>query len=291
MKRNVTYRLLPESRSRAQRLAAVAGACRFVWNHFLAENHEAMAAWKEGQGEKPTTSFFTLGKQFTALRRETPWLQSMPFAPVRYALKYQSDAWKAYFEGRSARPRFHARSRGDSVTLPSGTVRIVKGALVVPRAGAMRLRRRGGNPLPRCNTRPGGHHQAPGKVVCHRLLRGRRGATIGQRQGAGHRHERAPDHHALRHDAHGAEPRTPRGEETTLPADDGAPRQGLAPTGPGTASGGKDPPQNRPRAPRMAPPGDAHACRLGRPHRHRGPEDQGNDCPQRRERSTRPARA
>ena len=148
MKRNVTYRLLPESRSRAQRLAAVAGACRFVWNHFLAENHRAMAAWKEGQGEKPVTSFFTLGKQFTALRRETPWLQSMPFAPVRYALKYQSDAWTAYFEGRSARPRFHARGRGDSVTLPSGTVRIVNGALVVPRAGAMRLRRRGGNPYP-----------------------------------------------------------------------------------------------------------------------------------------------
>ena len=148
MKRNVTYRALPESRSRAQRVAAVAGACRFVWNHFLAENHEAMAAWKEGQGEKPATSFFTLGKQFTALRRETPWLQSMPFAPVRYALKYQSDAWTAYFEGRSARPRFHARGRGDSVTLPRGTVRIVNGVLVVPRIGAMRLRRRGGNPYP-----------------------------------------------------------------------------------------------------------------------------------------------
>ena len=97
-----------------------------------------MAAWEEGQGEKPATSFFTLGKQFTALRRERPWLQSMPFAPVRYALKDHSDAWKAYFEGRSARPRFHARGRGNSVSLPSGTVRIVKGALVVPRAPAQR---------------------------------------------------------------------------------------------------------------------------------------------------------
>ena len=117
MNRNVTYRLIPGSRSKARRLSALAGACRFVWNQCLAENRESMEAWKRGEGEKPPTSFFALGKRFTALRRDIPWLQEMAYAPVRYALKHQANAWRAYFAGRAKRPRFHARRRGDSVTL------------------------------------------------------------------------------------------------------------------------------------------------------------------------------
>lgn len=148
MKRNITYRLMPGSRRKARRLSALAGARRFVWNRFLAENREAMEAWNRGEGERPPTSFFALGKRFTALRKATPWLQEMACAPVRYALKHQADAWQAYFAGRAKRPRFHAKRRGDSVTIPSATVRIERGALVVPRIGPMRLRRRGGNPYP-----------------------------------------------------------------------------------------------------------------------------------------------
>ena len=148
MKRNVTYRLIPGSRSRARRLSALAGACRFVWNRCLAENREAMEAWEAGKGEKPSTSFFALAKRFTALRREIPWLGEMAYKPVRHALKYQADAWQAYFAGRAKRPRFHDKGRGDSVTLPSGTVRIDNDRLNVPRIGPMRLRRRGRNPYP-----------------------------------------------------------------------------------------------------------------------------------------------
>ena len=44
------------------------------------------------EGAKPRApTFFTLGKAFTQLRRATPRLETMPYAPVRYTLKYQAD--------------------------------------------------------------------------------------------------------------------------------------------------------------------------------------------------------
>ncbi|MCE2521494.1 MAG: helix-turn-helix domain-containing protein [Alphaproteobacteria bacterium] len=90
--RNVTFRLLPESRAKAKKLAAVAGACRFVWNEILDQQEQLYAIAGMCGAKPPGVSFFTLGKAFTQLRRVTPWLQDMPFAPVRYTLKHQADA-------------------------------------------------------------------------------------------------------------------------------------------------------------------------------------------------------
>ena len=47
----------------------------------------------------PSVSFQSMGVRFTALRRETPWLQRLPYVPVRYALKYQAEAWTRAFAG------------------------------------------------------------------------------------------------------------------------------------------------------------------------------------------------
>ncbi len=95
--RNITYRLLPVTRTRAKQLERLAGACRFVWNHFLAERlatYQFNQCFEATYGIKPepsSTSFFTLGKEFTQLRKRLPWLQALPFAPVRYVLKYQAE--------------------------------------------------------------------------------------------------------------------------------------------------------------------------------------------------------
>ena len=70
----------------------------------------------------------------------------MPFAPVRYALKYQADAWQQFFKGQGGRPRFKRRG-DDAVTIPDN-VRIRDGRLYFPRLSWMTLRRRGGNPYP-----------------------------------------------------------------------------------------------------------------------------------------------
>ena len=95
----------------------------------------------------PSPTFFTLSKAFTRLRELTPWLQELPFAPVRYTLKHQADAWQAYFRGQRSRPRFKGRRGNDSVTLPD-TIRISNGRLRIPKLGWYVLRRHGGNPYP-----------------------------------------------------------------------------------------------------------------------------------------------
>ena len=143
--RQVVYRVLFDSPATARRLAAVAGACRFVWNEML-DQQAQLADMARMCGAPPPPTFFTLGKAFTQLRRATPWLQAMPFAPVRYTLKHQADAWRRFFRGKAGRPRFKRRGR-DSVTIPQD-VRIRDDKLYFPKLGWLRLRRRGGNPYP-----------------------------------------------------------------------------------------------------------------------------------------------
>jgi len=38
--RNLTYRFIPGSQSKARKLAGHSGACCFVWNYFLSENQD-----------------------------------------------------------------------------------------------------------------------------------------------------------------------------------------------------------------------------------------------------------
>lgn len=144
--RQIVYRLHPSSRERARQLASVAGACRFVWNEMLDQQEQLYAIARMCGSKPPSPSFFTLGKAFTQLRRVTPWLQEMPYAPVRYTLKHQAHAWQRYFKGQGGRPRFKKRGN-DGVTLPQD-VRIEAGRIHFPKIGWMRLSRRGGNPYP-----------------------------------------------------------------------------------------------------------------------------------------------
>ncbi len=153
--RSVTYRLHPGTRARHRKLLQTAGACRYVWNHFLARNRRDHATYKLRKAlfdaglvfdkpSRPSVSFQSMGVRFTALRRETPWLRRLPYVPVRFALKYQADAWKRAF-AKGGFPRFKARRGDDSFTIPQN-VRVRDGVLSVPKVGRVRLSRRGGNP-------------------------------------------------------------------------------------------------------------------------------------------------
>ena len=103
--RGIEYRLLPGSRSNARKLSGIAGACRFVWNHFLAKNKEEYELAKKNGAKKPSTSFFSLGKEFAQLRKEIDWMQEYSFKIVRHTLKYQADAWQGFYKGvRKASP-------------------------------------------------------------------------------------------------------------------------------------------------------------------------------------------
>ncbi len=147
--RSVRLRLLPESRARAHQLAGTAGACRRVWNYMLArkqQQYRAYRCWQDykigPEKAKPQLSFFSLGKEFTALRRdpEYAWLQEYSFTAVRYVLKYLADAYQAFFQGQRGYPvskRKHAHQ--DGFTLPD-RVQVRDHQLYVPRSGWLRLK-------------------------------------------------------------------------------------------------------------------------------------------------------
>ncbi len=145
--RSVRLRLLPESLQMAHQLAGTAGACRFVWNYFLARTQQEYAAYQAGaRAQAPRVTFFSLGKDFTALRREPryAWLQEYSFKEVRYVLKYLADAYQAFFQGTRADPRFQSRHRQqDGFTIPE-QVQVWAQHLRVPRLGWLRLQ--GSNP-------------------------------------------------------------------------------------------------------------------------------------------------
>ncbi len=146
--RNIIYRLLPGSRANARRLAGQAGACRFVWNTILGQHNDAYEDAKANGEKPPSVSFFSLGKEFTVLRNEIPWLCEYSFSITRYVLKYQADAWKAFFRGEAGHPRFKSRHGSTtSFTIPQA-VTIRDDMINVPKVGPMRIRRKDGNPYP-----------------------------------------------------------------------------------------------------------------------------------------------
>ena len=146
--RGVLYRLCPGTRSKAKKLSGIAGACRFVWNAILAEVQADYKEAVERDGQKPSVSFFSLGKRFTGLRQTVDWLPEYSFKIVRYTLKDQADAWQGLFRRGHGVPKFKSKYKTTpSFTIPE-SVKIEDGKLYIPKVGWVTLRRRGGPPYP-----------------------------------------------------------------------------------------------------------------------------------------------
>ena len=102
----------------------------------------------ERGGQKPSVSFFSLGKRFTGLRQTVDWLPEYSFKIVRYPLKDQADAWQGLFRRGHGFPKFKSKYKTTpSFTIPE-SVKIEDGRLYIPKVGWVTLRRRGGTPCP-----------------------------------------------------------------------------------------------------------------------------------------------
>ena len=150
--RSVEFVVLPVTKIKAKKMFQIAGACRYVWNIFREKNLSDYQKFREGKGKKPQTSFFSFALEFTKLRHETDWLQELPFAPLRYSLKYFAGTLKEAMQGNKGFPKPKSRARTTpSFTLPSKErFRIKKldgkySLLRIPSVGWVKLTRRGGN--------------------------------------------------------------------------------------------------------------------------------------------------
>lgn len=151
--RTVEFVVLPASRTKATKMFQIAGACRYVWNHFRERNLADYQAFKNGQAGRPQTSYFSLGVEFTKLRHETDWLKELPANPIKHTLKYFADALGEAMKGRKGFPKPRSRNRhAPSFTLPSKENFAIKkmdrkySLLRIPLVGWVTLTRRGGVP-------------------------------------------------------------------------------------------------------------------------------------------------
>ncbi len=142
--RTVRLRLYPGEAATGLRRTALAGACRHVWNHLLADQERRYRLWRVYRiGPKPVPTFFTLGLRFTARRHDPDhtWLKECPYQVVRYSLKYLADAYTRFFADpeNAGKPRFKARHRTvPAFTIPEA-VRMDGDRLYVPKVGWLRL--------------------------------------------------------------------------------------------------------------------------------------------------------
>ena len=146
--KNIRYRLYPKTRAKADLLNQCLGATRFVWNHFLAKNKTMMQAHRDDASNPlPNTAFFSLGKEFTQLRKQLEWLDRLPCSPIRYVLKCQADAWTQCFASTKGFPKFKSKHyHDDSVTFVKGSFKFNGEWLYLSRIGYMQLS--GSNPYP-----------------------------------------------------------------------------------------------------------------------------------------------
>lgn len=164
--RAVTYRLHPETKGKAQKLWQIAGACRYVWNKALERNRAEYQSHKIFGTDRPSVSFFSLGKRFTELRHKTPWLMELPANVIKHTLKHQAEAWKKTFKEGAGFPKRKSRARSTpSFTIAADSkVRINDGRLLIPKVGRVTLR--GDNPYEGCQPKQATVKHIAGRWYC-----------------------------------------------------------------------------------------------------------------------------
>ncbi len=103
--RTIRYHLYPATQKKHRQLHGTAGACRYVWNHFVAKLKDEYEYYGESRFK-----FFTLGKQFTTLRKYCDkWLQVYSAYIVKSSLQPIEIAYKGFFKGNNVLPKFHGK--------------------------------------------------------------------------------------------------------------------------------------------------------------------------------------
>ncbi|MCY3803957.1 MAG: transposase [Gammaproteobacteria bacterium] len=140
--RTIRYRLHPNTQAKARKLHELAGACRFVWNHFVGVLKDEYVAYG-----KCDPHWYSLGPRFTRLRRQISWLQRYSANIVRLSLKPIETGYRQFWKGEGGLPKFHGRhTHAPSIPLAAGLFKIQGDWLHVQCIGQLKLS--GNNPYP-----------------------------------------------------------------------------------------------------------------------------------------------
>src|SRR5713101_9558542 len=106
-KKAYTYRFYPTDEQK-QLLARTFGCCRYVYNWALRERTDAYYKRGERLYYEDTAQRLVLLKK----QEETSWLNEVSSVPLQQALSHLDRAFRHFFDGRAAYPKFHTK-RGD----------------------------------------------------------------------------------------------------------------------------------------------------------------------------------
>ena len=133
--RTIRYRLHPRTQAKAHKLHALAGACRFVWNHFVGVLRDENVAYG-----KCDPRWYSLGPRFTNLRKSEKWLQDYSANIVKLSLKPIETAYKQFWKKEGGLPKFHGKhTHAPSIPLGAGMFRLQGDFLHVQKIGQLKL--------------------------------------------------------------------------------------------------------------------------------------------------------
>ena len=92
------------------------GSSRFVFNTLLEKHKKDYEIFKEGKGEKPVISYFSLAKKLISLKEEYPFLKDNSNYTLRSGTAKLAAALKGFVTGKSKAPKFKSRRDKQSVT-------------------------------------------------------------------------------------------------------------------------------------------------------------------------------
>lgn len=135
------YRMYP-TKSQEQKLIQVIGACRYVWNHFLALESDQYKSNK-------TFRFFNKNsKELTELKKQegTIWLKDIPSTALQQAIKCQDLALRQSFKKNTNRkgfPKFKCKKNWTgsfSLTMISNNADQEAGTFKIPNIGKVKTK-------------------------------------------------------------------------------------------------------------------------------------------------------
>ncbi|MYB89193.1 MAG: transposase, partial [Proteobacteria bacterium] len=144
--RTIRYRLHPKSQVKARKLHELAGACRFVWNHFVGVLQDEYKVYG-----RCNSSFYSIGPRLINLRKQAPWLQDYSCAIVRLSLKPLETTYRQFWKGTGGLPKFHGKhTHMPSIPFADKMFKLQGNYLHIQKIGQVKLS--GHNPY--SNTKP-----------------------------------------------------------------------------------------------------------------------------------------